>query len=134
MVHRYSLKPAMPDHAVETEFMLHALQLVERAGAVQRLDDAAGDRKTFGVALAIGRHHVVGAHGVFDPVRLNITRRRQDRRGVDAVGIHDAHAIGVVAILPAVAFLQAAAIERTQVMVNIDNFHIASLPSYGSNE
>ena len=105
MVHRDALKPAMPDHAVETEFMLHALQLAERAGAVQRLDDAAGDRKSLGIALAIGRHHVVGAHGVFDAVGLNISRRRQNRRGADAIGVHDAHAIGVVAVLPAVAFL-----------------------------
>ena len=45
---------------------------------------------------------------------------------VYAIGVHDAHAIDIVTIRPVVAFLQAAAVERAQVMMNIDNFHIVS--------
>src|SRR6185503_14676087 len=126
MIDGNALKAAVPHHTVEVELVLHPLELAERTRTVQWLDDAAGDGEPFRVALTVSSDDVITAHGILDTVGLNISGRRQDRRRRHAVGFHNPHPIGVVTLLPAVAFLQTAAGQRTEMMMNIKNFHAAS--------
>src|SRR5918999_2113160 len=94
---------------------------------MQRLDDAASHRKTLWIAFAVLGDLIVRAHGILDAVGLKVSRRRQNSGLGDAVRLHDPSAIGVVALLPACSFLQASSRKRAKMMMNVENFHAASL-------
>src|SRR4026209_104140 len=123
MVDSDALKTAVPYDSVEPELMFHPFKLIERTRAVQRFHNTASHRKTSRVALSISRHRVIAAHRVFDAVRLNIAGGCQECRRRDAVRIHDPHTVSIVALLPTVAFLQATARQRAEMVVNIEYFH-----------
>src|ERR1044071_9988991 len=126
MIHGDTLKAAVPNHSRESQVVLDALQLAQRTRTVQRLDDAAGDWESFRIARAIRGHRVVATHRILDAVRLNVAGGGEDGRLRNAVGVHDPHPVGVVALLPIRALLQAAAAERAEMMMDVENFHDAS--------
>src|SRR5918992_928837 len=123
MVNGHALKATMPYNAFEMQLMFHSFQFAERASAVERFHCPAGDREAFWVAPAIRGHRIVATHRVFDTSRLDIPCGRQDGRHRHAIGGHDAHAAGVVAVLPVISFLQTSTGQRTKMMMNIEYLH-----------